>query len=98
MTAVLTILAKIWPFILMAGGVLFGMFRHQQAKTATAQADQRVAEADAKVARNNAALAQANQAGAQAGADNAKVRRDEDAAADAVPDANRVLHDEWGKN
>ncbi|WP_104655099.1 hypothetical protein [Ralstonia insidiosa] len=97
MTAVLTILAKIWPFLLAGGGVLFGMFRHQQAKTATAHADQKVAEADAKVAQNDAALAQANQAGAQAGADNAKVRHDEDDTAGALPDANRVLHDEWGR-
>lgn len=97
MTALLEILAKAWPFILAAGGVLFGIFRHQQAKTATAQADQKVAEAAAHAAQNDSALAQANQAGAQAGANNAKVRRDEDAAADAVPDANRVLHDEWGK-
>lgn len=98
MTAMLAILAKVWPFILMAAGVIFGMFRHQQAKTATAQADQKVAEAQAKIAQNNAALAQANQAGAQAGADNAKVRHDEDDTAGALPDANRVLHDEWGKN
>lgn len=97
MTALLEILAKAWPFILAAGGVMFGMFRHQQAKTATAKADQKAAEADAKVAQNDAALAQANQAGAQAGAENAKVRRDEDTAAVALPDANRVLHDEWGK-
>jgi multidrug resistance efflux pump len=98
MTALLEILAKVWPFILMAGGVLFGVFRHQQAKTATAQANQKMAEAEAKVAQANAALAQANQAGAQAGADNAKVRHDEDDTAGALPDANRVLHDEWGKN
>lgn len=98
MTAVLEILAKVWPFILMVGGILFGMLRHQQAKTATAQANQKVAEANAKAAQNDAALAQANQAGAQAGADNAKVRQNEDAAAGALPDANRVLHDEWGKN
>ncbi|WP_369952082.1 hypothetical protein [Ralstonia syzygii] len=97
MTVAIAILAKIWPFLLAAGGILFGIFRHQQASTATAKANQKAAEADAKVAQNNAALAQANQAGAQAGADNAKVRRDEDAAAGAVPDANRVLHDEWGK-
>lgn len=98
MTTLLDILAKAWPFIVMAAAVVFGMIRHQQAKTATAQAGQKVAEAEAKVAQNNAALAQANQAGAQAGADNAKVRHDEDDTAGALPDANRVLHDEWGKN
>lgn len=97
MTIVLAILAKIWPFLLAAGGVLFGMFRHQQAKSAEAAANQKSAEADARAAENDAALAKANAAGAQAGADNAKVRQDADNAADAVPDANRVLHDEWGK-
>lgn len=99
MTAALAILAKIWPFLLAAAGVVFGMFRHQQAKSATAKAKQTEAEADARAARNDAALAQANQAGAQAGADNAKVRRDEDADAAAIPDsdAGRVLRDEWGK-
>ncbi|ANA34294.1 hypothetical protein [Ralstonia mannitolilytica] len=98
MTALLEILAKTWPFILAAAGVLFGMFRHQQAKTATAKADQKAAEANARAAQNDAALAKANETAAQAGADNAKVRQNEDATAGALPDANRVLHDEWGKN
>jgi hypothetical protein len=97
MTAALAILAKIWPFLLAASGLVFGAFRHQQAKTATAAANQKAAEADARVAQNDATMAKANQAGAEAGADNAKVRRDEDAVAAGVPDANRVLHDEWGK-
>ena len=97
MTALLEILAKTWPFILAAAGVLFGMFRHQQAKTATAKADQKAAEADTRAAENDAALAKANETAAQAGAANAKVRQNEDAAAGALPDANRVLHDEWGK-
>ena len=97
MTAAIEVLTSLWPFLVAAAGVVFGMFRHQQAKSATAKAKQTEAEATAHAARNDAALAQANQAGAQAGADNAKVRRDEDAAADSVPDANSVLHDEWGK-
>lgn len=96
MTALLAILSEFWPFLLGAAGVLFGLFRHQQAKSETAAAKQKAAEADAHAARNDAALAQANQAGAQAGADNAKVRLDEDADAAVVSDANSVLHDEWG--
>ncbi|WP_412021550.1 hypothetical protein [Burkholderia cepacia] len=44
-----------------ASGVLFGMFRHQQAKTATAKAAAQVAQADAWVAAGNAAAAQAGQ-------------------------------------
>jgi hypothetical protein len=97
MTVAIEVMAKIWPFLLAAAGVIFGAFRHQQAKSAAAAANQKAAEADARAARNDAALAQANQAGAQAGADNAKVRRDEDADAAVVPDANSVLHDQWGK-
>jgi hypothetical protein len=97
MTALLEILAKAWPFLLAAGGVLFGIFRHQQAATATAKANQKAAEADARAAQNDAALAKANETAAQAGANNAKVRQNEDVAAGALPDANRVLHDEWGK-
>lgn len=99
MTAVLLdLLAKAWPLILAAAGILFGLFRHQQAKTAIANANQKAAEADVRAAQNDAALAKANETAAQAGADNAKVRQNEDAAAGALPDANRVLHDEWGKN
>jgi hypothetical protein len=97
MTAVIAILAKIWPFLLAAGGVVFGMFRHQQAAKTEAQAKQREAEADSHAAQTDAIQAKANQDAARAGADNAKVRRDEDAAAAGEPDANRVLHDEWGK-
>ena len=48
----------------ISGGVLFGIFRHQQAATATAKANQKAAEADARAEQNDAALAQANQAGA----------------------------------
>ncbi len=97
MTAALAILAKIWPFLLAAGGVIFGMFRHQQAAKTEAQAKQREAEADAHAAQAEAIQAKANQDAARVGADNAKVRLDEDAAIAGEPDANRVLHDEWGK-
>lgn len=94
---IVALLLKFGPWALGLLGVLFGVFRHQQAKTATAEAGQKIAEAEQAKAQNDAALAAANQAGTQAGADNAKVRRDEDAAAGNLPagDANRVLHDEW---
>lgn len=97
---IVAMLLKFGPWVLGLLGILFGMFRHQQAKTATAEAGQKVAEAEQSKAQNDAALAAANQAGAQAGADNAKVRRDEDATAGNLPagDAARVLHDEWGRD
>lgn len=40
-------------------GVVFGMFRNQQAKTATAEAERKVADAAARVAEGNAAARQA---------------------------------------
>lgn len=94
----LALLMKFGPWLMAALGVLFGIFRHQQASTATAKANQKAAEADARAAQIDASLAKANETAAQAGADNAKVRRDEDNTAGALPDADRVLHDEWGKN
>ncbi|WP_186425103.1 hypothetical protein [Cupriavidus metallidurans] len=97
MTAILAALVEFGPWVLGALGVLFGMFRHQQAKSTEAAANQKAAEADARAAQVDAVQAKANQDAARAGADNAKVRRDEDAAAAGEPDANRVLHDEWGK-
>lgn len=95
---IVALLLKFGPWVLGILGVLFGAFRHQQAKTATAEAAQKVSEA--QKAQNDAALAAANQAGAQTGADNAKVRRDEDATAAGLPagDAGRVLHNEWGRD
>lgn len=100
MTAVLAILAKAWPFILMVGGVIFGVFRHQQAKTATAQANQKVAEADARVAQNDAALAKANETAAQAGAAAVKEREnvENDIAAGKPGDAAQQLHNDWSRD
>jgi hypothetical protein len=97
---IVALLLKFGPWVLGILGVLFGAFRHQQAKTATAEAGQKVAEAQKAQAQNDAALAAANQAGAQIGADNEKVRRDEDSIAGNLPagDADRVLHDEWGRD
>lgn len=95
------ILSDLWPIlvggIVAIGALLTGWARHKQAQTTEAQAGKKVAEAEKRAAYKDAALARANEAGAQAGADNAKVRRDEDSAAAGEPDANRVLHDEWGK-
>lgn len=86
MTAILEILAQIWPFLLAGLGVLFGWARHKQAQTQVAQAQKEVAE-------NISAVEKANATAAQAGAKNQEVRREENNAA-AVPDAGRVLRDE----
>lgn len=98
--SIVALLLKFGPWMLGILGILFGAFRHQQAKTATAEAGKKVAEAEQAKAQNDAALAEVNQAGAQTGADNAKVRRDEDDTARNLPagDAGRVLHDEWGRD
>ncbi|VVE59447.1 hypothetical protein PIN31009_05533 [Pandoraea iniqua] len=97
---IVALLRKFGPWVLGILGVLFGAFRHQQAKTVTAEAGQKMAEAEQAKAQNDAALAAANQAGVQTGADNTKVRRDEDSNADGLPagDAGRVLHEEWGRD
>lgn len=94
------LLLKFGPWLLSVLAVVFAAFRHQQAKTATAEAGQKVAEAEQAKAKNDAALAAANEQGAQTGAHNAEVRRDEDATAGNLPagDADRVLHDEWGRS
>jgi hypothetical protein len=100
MTALLDIVVKVWPFVLAAAGVLFGVFRHQQAKVATAKADQRIAEAEARAAQNDAALSKANEDAATQTAASAKERTDvENRVADAAPgDAARSLRDYWTRN
>lgn len=95
MTLITEILAQVWPFILAAAGLLFGYVRHKQAQTQVAQAGLEVADAQKREAQAGVAVAVANQEAAQAGAKNQEVRREIDNAV-AVPDANRVLHDEWG--
>lgn len=97
MPVITEILAQIWPFLLAAFGVLFGYVRHKQAKTQVAQAGKDVAEAKQREAQAGATVAAANQEAAQAGAKNQEIRREIDNAA-AVPDAGRVLHDEWGRD
>jgi hypothetical protein len=47
---VIAILLKSGPWLLAAAGVLFGMFRHQQARAVTAQIGQKAAEAQATAA------------------------------------------------
>lgn len=64
-----------------AGGVLFGAFRHQQAKAATAKASAVVAKVQASVATGNAVAALAGQ---QAAANAAQAQQQ----AAAIPDAN----------
>lgn len=98
MTALLGILTEIWPFLLAGAGALWGLFAHQRAKTATAQASQQVAEAQKREAEAGAAVASANTQAAQTGAQNQEIRRDENNAAAAVPDAGRVLRDEWSRD
>lgn len=100
MTAVLAILAKVWPFLLAAGGVIFGMFRHQQAAKTEAQAKQRQAEADAHEAKVDAIQAKANEDAAQAGADAVKERTnvENDIDAGQPGDAARRLRDQWSRD
>jgi len=97
MTGLIELALKVGPWILGVLGILFGVVRNQQAAKTEAQARQAKAEADAHVAQVDATQSKANEVAARAGADNAKVRRNEDADAAVVPDAGRVLHDEWGK-
>lgn len=74
-------LVTIGSLILGAGGVVFGMFRHQQAKTATAQAASTVAAAKSQDDQANAA--------ASAATTQAVVNRsDADAAAQAATPAD----------
>lgn len=82
-----------------AGGIVFGMFRHQQAKAATAAAGEQVAQANQKVADNQNAEAQANEAAAQAGAQAMKGANDAQTEVDALPPggaANELLND-WSR-
>ncbi|HIH2621652.1 TPA: hypothetical protein ACYLIB_005606 [Burkholderia cenocepacia] len=74
MTAILPILLKFGPWLLAAAGMLFGLFRHQQAKTTSAAAKAQSAAADEKVAQAQSADAQAN-ATAQAAAAEAAAAR-----------------------
>ena len=78
MTAVLPILLKFGPWLLAAAGVLFGLFRHQQAKADIAAAKAQGAAADEKIAQAQAADAQANAAAQAAAADAGAARASEE--------------------
>ncbi|WP_244119057.1 hypothetical protein [Burkholderia gladioli] len=84
---------------LLAGavGVIFGLFRHQQAKATTAAADQKVAEAQTQVAQQQTADAQANATAAQAGGDAAAARTqiDSDVAAKPAQEVKDELQNDW---
>lgn len=73
--SILAALVKFGPWLLAGLGVLFGMFRHQQAKTATAEAGQKIAEAQAKTADVQKSEAESNAVAAQAGNNAAQERQ-----------------------
>ncbi|MBY4730731.1 hypothetical protein K6V90_09325 [Cupriavidus pauculus] len=100
MTALLAILAKIWPYLLAAGGVIFGMLRHKQAQTAEAKAQSKVADADAKVANTEKSEAEANANAARAGADAIRERTnvENDITAGAPGESAKRLRDEWSRD
>lgn len=99
----ITILASIWPYILSGavalGGVVFGMFRHQQAKVATAQADAVKAQAGQQVAVQQIAETQANADAQKAGSDaaNARTDIDNDVAAKPAKEVRNELQN-WTRN
>lgn len=92
----IAILAAIWPYLLSGavalGGIVFGMFRVQQAKTSTAQADAIKAQAGQQIAAQQIAETQANADAQKAGSDSAAGRTDIDNAVAAKP-ADEVRND-----
>lgn len=96
MTAALAILAQIWPFLLAAAGVVFGLFRHKQAQTSEAQARQKEAEAAQQIAQQRQAEAQANADAQKAGSDATAARTDIDNQVSAKP-TDEIRHelDAW---
>lgn len=72
---IVALLIKFGPWVLGLLGILFGAFRHQQAKTATAEAGQKIAEAQAKTADVQKSEAESNAAAAQAGSNAAQERQ-----------------------
>jgi hypothetical protein len=85
MTALLPLLIKIGPWVLGALGIAFGLFRHQQAKVVTAQANAVKAQAGQQVAVQQVAEAQANADAQKAGSDAAAARTAVDNAVAAKP-------------
>lgn len=91
------LLFKIGPWIVgglgLVGGVIFGTFRHQQAKTATAEADAAKAQAAQAIAQKQSEVDQGNAAASAAG-EQAVVNRaaaDKTAAAAASDDIDAQL-------
>lgn len=84
------LILKIVPWLAMAGGIVFGLFRHKQAQTASAQAEQKVAEANRQIADTNAAAAQK---GAEAAKE--RVNVENDIASRPAGDAAKQLRDRW---
>jgi hypothetical protein len=89
----MALLAKFGPWLAAIGAIIFGLFRHQQAKTATAEAKQEVAEIKQKTAETNAAAA-------QSGADAAKERIDveNDIVVRPAGDSEQRLRDHWSRD
>ncbi|BBP95982.1 hypothetical protein BSFA1_11110 [Burkholderia sp. SFA1] len=91
------LLLKIGPWIVggigLAAGILFGSFRHQQAKAATADAEAAKADAARAVAQKQSEVDQSNAAASAAG-EQAVVNRaaaDEQAASAARDDIDAQL-------
>lgn len=94
------LLMKLGPWLIAALATVFGLFRHQQAKTASAKANQATAEAQAKVSAMESATAKANEQAAQAGAAAVKEREnvENDIAAGKPGDAAHQLHNDWSRD
>lgn len=98
MTAILEILAQIWPLVLAGLGLVFGYVRHKQAQTTAARAEQKVAEAERREAQAGEAVAQANTEAAKAGANAAQERANVENRVAADDDSQRVLIDQWARD
>jgi sRNA-binding protein len=87
---------KAVPWLLGLAGIVFGLFRHQQAKTATAQADEAKAAATAQIRTAQVSEAQANTKAAQSGAaaQAARIAADNAAAAQSPQEVKNAL-DPW---
>ena len=100
MISLVPLIVKIGPWLLAAAGVVFGLFRHQQAKVDSAAADQKVAAANAQIAQSQTAEAQASVTALQAGSDAATARAnvDSDVAGMAAQEVRDELQDWTRRN
>ncbi|VWB70721.1 hypothetical protein [Burkholderia lata] len=85
MITVLPILVKLGPWLLAVAGILFGLFRHQQAKADSAAAKAQGAAADEKIAQAQMADAQASEAAQAAANDAGAARTSADSQVAAMP-------------